>query len=254
MKTVNKQKTALRHRRSKKAQSMWLPWAIGGSMLLVIVLVVGNNLRKPGTDEPGLRSYEALYGVQGTSINIGETEFPYPDPGNLGDGQKWLPALGSPDAPVTIIEFSDLFCGHCRTFNLTSLEGIVQEYVATGKVRYVDHFFGFGDSVQTGALEAMFCAAEQGHYFELKHTLFQAIEVNAFDIDRAARVSGLDMRVFNECVDSGRYRPAIQEMVYVDNMGVDATPTFFINGEKVSGNLPEQIRQKIEVALSNSGG
>jgi len=130
----------------------------------------------------------------------------------------------------------------------------VRDYVATGKVRYVDHFFGFGNTLQTGALEALACGAEQGHYFEFKHTLFQSIEVNAFDVDRAARVSGLDMRVYNECVNSDRYEPAIQEMVYVDNMGVNATPTFFINGVKVSGNLPDEIRQKIEDALSNSDG
>ena len=186
-------------------------------------------------------------------MNTGETDFLYPDPGNLGDGQKWLPALGEPDAPVTIIEFSDLFCGHCRTFNLINLEGIIRDYVATGKVRYVDHFFGFGDAIQSGALDALMCAAEQGHYFELKHTLFQSIEVNNFDIDRAARVSGLEMQVYKECVDSGRYRAALQEMVYVDNMGVNATPTFFINGVKVEGNLPDEIRQKIEDALSSSG-
>ena len=254
MKTSKRQQTkSYRKRRGRKGQKQILPWALGAIAVLIIILMVFNNLRKPGTDEPGIRSYEALFGVQGTSISTGETEYAYPDPGNVGQGEKLLPALGSPDAPVTIIEFSDIFCGHCRAFSLNNLEGILHEYVSTGKVRYVDHFFGFGNTVQMGALDAMFCAAEQGHYFEFKHTLFQAIEVNALDIPRAARVSGLDMKVYNECMDSGRYKGALQEMVYQDNMGVSATPTFFINGEKVEGNLPDEIRQKIEKALSDNG-
>lgn len=239
-----------RRRRTRKGERKWLPWAIGISTILVVVLLVYNSLRKPGTDEPGLRTYEAIFGVQGSSYDAGETEFLYPDPGNLGEGHMWLPALGEENAPITIIEFSDLSCSHCRIFNLNSLEGILEDYVQTGKVRYVDHYFGFPTTLQSGAVDAMMCAAEQGHYFELKHTLFQSIEINAFDLDRAARISGLDMRLFDECVESGRFRAAIQEMIYEDNMGVDMTPMFFINGEKVSGNRPEEIRQKIENALA----
>ena len=58
-------KTHIRRHRSKRAQHKWLPWGLGATVLLMIVLLVGNSLRKPGTDEPGSRSYEALYGVQG---------------------------------------------------------------------------------------------------------------------------------------------------------------------------------------------
>ena len=92
-----------RRRRTKSGQEKWLPWAIGVTAVLVVILVVFNNARKPGTDEPGPRAYEALYGVQGASYDAGETEYLYPDPGNLGNGHKWLPALGDADAPVTII-------------------------------------------------------------------------------------------------------------------------------------------------------
>jgi hypothetical protein len=254
VKKVVKQKSkAYRRRRSKKDQNKWLPYAIGASFVIVVGLLVYNSLRKPGTDEPGPRAYEALFGVKGTSISIGETAFLYPDPGELGDGQKWLPALGEPNAPVTMIEFSDIFCNHCRNFNLDNLEGILEDYVATGKVRYVDHYFGFGDSQQIGALDAMLCAAEQGHYYEFKHALFQSIEVNAFDLNRTARITGLDVQRYNECMSDGRYKAAIQEMVYDDNSGVNVTPSFFINGQKVEGNNPVKIRAMIEEALINSG-
>jgi predicted DsbA family dithiol-disulfide isomerase len=237
---------------SRSGQNKILPWALGACAILIIILMVYNSLRKPGTEEPGSRSYEALFGVRGTSLSIGETAYQYPDPGNIGSGLKLLPALGEEDAPVTLFEFSDIFCGHCRAFALEHLEGIIEEYVDTGKVRYVDHYFGFPNALQYGAVDAMFCAAEQGHYFEFKHTLMQAVEINALDVSRAARVSGLDMQLYKQCMDSGRYKAALQEMLYDDNMGVSATPTFFINGEQVTGNRPDEIRQLIEQALQNA--
>jgi hypothetical protein len=246
-----KSSSTYRRRRSNNKQEKGIILGVSTLTLLLVILLVYNSLRKPGTDEPGPRAYEALFGVQGSSYDAGETGYVYPDPGNFGAGQKWLPALGSDDAPVTMIEFSDLACGYCRTFNLKNMETIANDYIASGKVRYVDHFYGSPSTIQAGALDALFCAAEQGHYFEFKHTLFQAIETNTFDISRAARVTGLIMRDFNDCVESGRYKAAIQEMVYEDNMDVNVTPTFFINGEKVVGNVPEEIRQKIDEALAN---
>jgi predicted DsbA family dithiol-disulfide isomerase len=248
----SKRRSSYHRRRSTKNQGKWLPWIIGTCVVLLVGLLLFNSLRKPGTDEPGPRSYEALFGIQGTSYDAGETEYVYPDPGGLGEGKQWLPALGDVNAPVTIIEFSDIFCSHCRTFNLTHFEGILDDYVSKGKVRYIDHFYGFANTLETGAVDALMCAAEQGHYFELKHTLFQSIEVNAFDVNRAARISGLEMSIFNECMESGRYKAAIQEMIFEDNMGVYVTPTFFINGNEITGNRPDEIKQAIEDALLES--
>ena len=249
MKSVKSRRKVSTRRRSTKNQGKWLPWTLGAAVILLVGLLVYNSVRKSGTDEPGPRGYEALFGVQGTSYNAGETEYTYPDPANLGAGQQWLPSLGDASAPVTIIEFSDLFCSHCRTYNLTHLEGILNDYVSKGAVRYVDHFYGFANTLETGAVDALMCAAEQGHYFEFKHTLFQSVEVNAFDINRAARVSGLEMSIFKDCMESGRYKAAIQEMLFEDNMGVNVTPTFFVNGKEITGNRPDEIRQAIEDAL-----
>jgi protein-disulfide isomerase len=187
----------------------------------------------------------------GSSYDAGATKYVYPDPGQKGDGHKWLPALGAEGAPVVVIEFSDIFCGHCRMYNLNSLEGILNDYVAKGKVRYVDHYFGFDQAVQAGVAEAEMCAAEQGRYFEFKHALFQTVEAGAFDLSRGAQMAGLDMKQFNTCRNDQRYLPASREMVSVDNMGVNATPTFFVNGQKVEGNKPDEIRRMIDEALTS---
>ncbi|MCJ7549447.1 MAG: DsbA family protein, partial [Anaerolineae bacterium] len=67
---------------------------------------------------------------------------------------------------------------------------------------------------------------------------------------RAARIAGIDDDQFQECVRDQRYLDALQEMIFVDNSGVSATPTFLVNDTMISGNDPEGIRRLIEAALS----
>ena len=243
-------KTGSYRRRKRQRQGVtWLPWVIGGAIVLVVAIVVGRSLLTEESPGKGARAQEWLSGVAGTSYDAGPTEYAYPDPAGLGDGHQWLPALGEEDAPVVVMEVSDVFCGHCRDFNLKSLAGILEDYVATGKVRYVDHYFGFANTVQQGTVLAEMCAAEQGRYFEFKHALFQSLEIGDFDIDRAARLAGLDASMFRTCREEQRYNAAAQEMAFVDNEGVKATPAFFVNGKMISGNLPNEIRQAIDAAL-----
>jgi hypothetical protein len=237
-------------RNPKQPRVRWAPFVIGGVLLLVIGLVAGRALRGREPVAAGPRSMEQFSGVSGISYDLGPTRHVFPDPANQGAGRRWLPALGEVTAPVVVIEFSDIACGHCRRYNLDSLPELLEDYVATGKVRYVDHYFGFAETVQRGVVMAQFCAAEQGRYFEYKHALFQSVEANALDLERAGRVAGLDMDAFTTCQDERRYAEALQEAVFLDNMGVNSTPTFFINGERIAGNLPGQIRAMIDAALA----
>lgn len=245
-----------RYRRHKHQQqtSRWLPWAIGGVVVLIAAIVVGRNIVGDQSPGRGPRAEEWLAGVSGLSYDNGPTQYAYPDPAGLGAGHQWLPALGSENAPVTVIEYSDIFCSHCRDFNLNSLEGILKDYVAAGQVRYVDHYFGFANTVQQGAVLAEMCAADQGRYFEYKHALYQAIEVGDYNTDRAARLAGIDLDAFHQCQDEGKYNAAIQEIVFTDNQGVNSTPTFFINGHEIAGDVPDRIRQVIDEAIAQSGG
>ncbi len=239
-----------RSARNRPSGVGWLPYVLGGVLLLAIAVLGGRALLQPEAPIAGPRSSEWLAGVSGISYDKGPTAYRYPDPAGQGDGRQWLPALGRTDAPVVVIEFSDVFCAHCRRFNLDTLPDLLQEYVARGQVRYVDHFFGFAHTVQQGLVMAQFCAAEQGRYFEFKHALFQSVEANALSIDRAARIAGLEMDTFGVCLEERRYAEALQEAVFVDNMGVNSTPTFFINGEMLAGNLPNEIRAMIDAALA----
>jgi len=249
-----KTKTSSRSQRGsrgrRKSSQTWLPWGIGGALLLVVILVVVQSLLSPKSPDSGPREAEWLSGVTGYSYDAGETDYLYPNPAGSESGRKWLPALGEADAPVVIVEFSDIFCSHCRNYNLDSLPEILDEYVATGKVRYVDHFYAFTRSLEEGTALATLCAAEQGRYFEFKHALFQSLELGTYDVGRAARVAGIDDDQFEACIQDQRYLDALQEMVFIDNSGVSATPTFFVNGTMISGNTPEGIRWLIDGALS----
>jgi len=194
---------------------------------------------------------EQFLGLEGTSYDHGPTEALYPDPEQKGAGHRWLPALGREDAPVTIMEFSDFNCSHCRDFNQEQLESLLKEYVATGKVRYVVHFYSFSQSVDLA--EAAMCAAEQGKYFAFEHALFKAVTAGKPNVDRVAQTARVaDLAQFKTCHQEHRYLDTLQNDAIPDaeQMGVTATPTFFINGQKVEGNKPAQIRQLIEAALA----
>ncbi|MCD6287087.1 MAG: DsbA family protein [Anaerolineae bacterium] len=249
-KTKTSSRSQHRSRRSRQRSQTWLRWGLGGALLLVVVLVAVPSLLSPKSPGSGPREAEWLSGISGYSYDAGETDYLYPNPAGSGTARKWLPALGEADAPVVIIEFSDIFCSHCRNYNLNALPEILDEYVATGKVRYVDHFYGFRRSLEEGAALSTLCAAEQGRYFEYKHALFQSLELGTYNVGRAARVAGIDEDQFDACVQDQRYLDALQEMVFVDNSGVSATPTFLVNGTMISGNDPEGIRRLIDEALA----
>ena len=147
-----------RSRRQKRSSQARLRWGRGGAVLLVVVLVVLQSLLSPKSPGEGPRESEWLSGVVGYSYDAGATEYLYPNPAGFEAGRQWLPSLGDEDAPVVIIEFSDIFCSYCRDYALDSLPDILDEYVATGKVRYVDHFYGFNRSLEGGTALASLCA------------------------------------------------------------------------------------------------
>ncbi len=190
---------------------------------------------------------ESFLGLTGTPYDDGETTVSYPG----ATGTRWFPALGAADAPVVVMEFSEIFCGHCRAFNTDNLEGILQDYVATGKVRYVGHMMAFNRAESQQYLAAAMCAAEQGRYFAYEHAVFAGIGAGAFDLMAAAQEIDLNVAQFAACKAAGRYVDAALEASMVAyERGVTATPTFFVNGQPVLGNDPASIRRLIEEALS----
>ncbi len=160
---------------------------------------------------------------------------------------------GSEDAPVTIIEVSDYGCGHCRNFNLDSAPTLKQQYVDSGIVRWITLPYALGG--QTGfptapSANAALCAAEQDAFEGFHTALFGIQGTNNFNnVDGFVEVAndlGLDADALVSCIEDGRYNDTIMQNIQAaNNAGIGSTPSFFINGELIRGNIPLSNFQSI---------
>jgi protein-disulfide isomerase len=181
----------------------------------------------------------------GASEGIGTT---------LADGTS----VGAPDAPVTIDMFSEFQCSVCQAFANTNEKQLRAAYVDTGKVRLnYKHFVIFGDESMQAAL-ASEAAAEQNKFWEFYDVVMAARpsaktegDLTTADLQMYAQQIGLDMDAFNDSFLSGRYRERVDQD-FADGVARElrGTPTFFINGEKVEGNVPfEKLAARIDALL-----
>jgi len=178
-----------------------------------------------------------------------------------GEYPLGLPTKGSPDAPVTMVEFSDFMCPYCARFATETLPKIEEEYVETGKVMVVFRHFPVHGEPSIQVAEATLCAHEQHRFWEYHDRLFadsltQGSRVFSLENLKAlAAELGLDTERFNRCVDCRRYSEAVQEDIAEGNrLGVRGTPTFFINGREILGAQPyETFQRAIEEELAKEG-
>lgn len=165
-------------------------------------------------------------------------------------------AMGDPNAPVVIEEFSDFQCPACQFFHEDTFEQVVDEYVRTGDVYYIFRPFPFiGKESQAAALGG-YCAAEQGLFWEYSNIVFanqigeNAGSFTSTRLEAMADIIGLDAD-FAKCLSEGRYQDLVDaDFQAAQDAGVDSTPSFLINGALLSGALPfETFRGYIEQAL-----
>jgi protein-disulfide isomerase len=148
------------------------------------------------------------------------------------------PFRGPADAPITIIEFSEYQCPFCARVTPT-LKQIEEKYA--GKVRIVFKDFPLPNHAQAPkAAEAAHCAGEQGKYWLLHDRLFdnqQQLQIP--QLKAHAGAVGLDQAKFDQCLDSGKHAANVQADIDLGaSMGVQSTPTIYINGRVVTGAQP----------------
>jgi len=194
---------------------------------------------------------------------VGGFNFPsigkiFKDPSNAGINMDDLADddafKGDKDAPVTIVEWSDYECPFCERFYSQTLGLIDEEYIQTGKVKFVyrDFPLGFHQNAQKAA-EAAECAGEQGKYYDMHDLLFESgVEGGVTAFKQYAATIGLDTDEFNSCLDSGEMASEIQaDMQDGQAVGVSGTPGFIINGKLISGAQPFSVfQQAIEAELA----
>lgn len=160
-------------------------------------------------------------------------------------------AMGSESAPVTIIEYSSLSCPHCASFHKDVLPALKEKYIDQGKVRYIVREFPLNDSAFAGAVIARCVAPES--FFTFLEFLFQKQEDWAFKEDvltplkKYAKQAGLTEEKFNECLSNQKLAEDVLKVrEHGAKLGVNSTPSFFVNGELVKGGV---TLEKLEAAM-----
>jgi protein-disulfide isomerase len=164
--------------------------------------------------------------------------------------------LGDAKAKVLIIEFGDYQCPSCRMFWREVEPRLKKEYVDTGKVKLVFRDFPIVQIHPEAMLAAIAvdCAGDQKKYWQMHDKVFREqdkgedslVRFKNTDLKKWAKDIGLDTAAFNECLDSSRYRDEVaKDKADGDSVGIQGTPTFFINGRVVGGAQPYPVFKKI---------
>jgi len=186
-----------------------------------------------------------------------------PTTGAMADAAPTQPfnVLGPEDAPVVIIEFTDLQCPYCARFATQTFPQLRRNYVDTGRVRFASQDLPLPyHKFAVPAAVAARCAGEQGRFWEFREALFSA-QATLRDEPYAglARQFGLDLGQFAACRSDERQTARVLEGIDLARAnGITSTPTFLIGrlvdgqfqGDKISDAQPyEVIAAKIDELL-----
>ncbi|EJW12985.1 Periplasmic thiol:disulfide interchange protein DsbA [Rhodovulum sp. PH10] len=168
------------------------------------------------------------------------------EPSPLGDI-----ALGKKDAPVTIVEYASMTCGHCGHFTNDVLPIVKEKYIDTGKVRYILRDFPLDNVAAAITLLARCQGGEK--YYPMVEMFFQQQKnwITAKDMKGAifnlAKQAGFTQESFEACIGDQKLLDEVQAVRdrAAKEFGVNSTPTFFINGERIVGALPAEEFTKI---------
>lgn len=165
--------------------------------------------------------------------------------------------LGKEDAPVTVIEYASMTCGHCAMFHTNTYPEFKKRYVDTGKAKYILREFPL-DPLAAGAFMLARCAGKD-RYFPLVETLFQqqrnwVVQKPIEPLFAIAKQAGFTQQSFDACLQDQKMLDAIEWVRArgADKFKVNSTPTFFINGKIFKGALSiEDMAKAIDPLLKS---
>ena len=172
-------------------------------------------------------------------------------------------ALGSANAPVTLVEFTDYQCPFCRRFQTETWPQLKRRYIDTGQVRFIvrDLPLSFHSNARPAA-EAAHCAGEQGRFWPMHAGLLgKDADLTPHGLEERARSLGLDLARFRACVAANKYEPAIAaNAAEAGALDIRGTPAFVVgaaahgelDGLLLEGALPyEDFRTVLEALLAS---
>jgi protein-disulfide isomerase len=162
------------------------------------------------------------------------------------------PSLGPDDAPITIVEFSDFQCPFCRRFHDETYQALLDAY--PGQIRFVYRNLPL-TSIHPAAMPAAIaslCANDQGVYWDFHEKLFSSETLDEPTYIQYASDLGIDVDKFTSCLTDGSHEDFIeQDMAFALDLGVQSTPTFFVNGLAIVGAQPlSNFQQLIDKELA----
>jgi protein-disulfide isomerase len=156
------------------------------------------------------------------------------------------PVRGTPDASITVVEFSDFECPFCKRANGT-MASLLEKY--SGKIKLVYRDFPLENihPLARKAAEAARCARDGGKFWEYHDVLFaQSPKLATEDLKRYAVQVGLDADKFDACLSKGVHSADVQSDIDEgQRLGITATPVFFINGRSVRGAQPTETFARV---------
>jgi protein-disulfide isomerase len=167
-------------------------------------------------------------------------------PGPLGDV-----ALGPADAKVTIIEYASMTCSHCAAFHKETYPELKKRYIDTGKVRFILREFPL-DPLATAGFMLARCDGDS-KYYPITDLLFDNQSAWAFTskpldaLQQMMKQAGFSKEKFEACLKDQKLYDAVQAVRKRadETFKVNSTPTFFINGQRVSGAVSIDEIEKI---------
>ena len=172
--------------------------------------------------------------------------------GTLGDE-----VVGKADAPVTIIEYASMTCSHCATFHNTTYPVLKQRYIDTGKVRYIMREFPLDPLAAAGFMLAR-CAGKD-KFYPMIEVLFQkqkewAVQQPIPPLTAIAKQAGFTQESFEACLSNQKILEGIEATRNraAEKLGVNSTPTFFVNGKVLRGAVSiEELEKEIQPLLKS---
>jgi len=164
-----------------------------------------------------------------------------------------FPSIGPKDAPIVIVEFSDFQCPYCKRFFDETYKQLLADY--PGKIRFVFRHLPLTSIHPEAypAAEASMCANEQNSFWEYHDKVFENQDKLGRELYlQIANDLNLDKPAFENCINTGKFKAVVQQdSDYAVNLGIQSTPTFFINGLALVGAQPiEAFKQVIDMELA----
>ena len=168
-------------------------------------------------------------------------------------------ALGPAKAPVTITEYASMSCPHCAAFEENVFPMLRSKYIDTGKVRFVFREFPIDIKAAAASMLARCIANDDaGKFFGAIDTLFKQQDRLMTDTKDTLKLIGKQAGLSEQAVETCAKDQTLLDKLSADQkfayevLKVDATPTFFINGERLKGAMSfEELDEKIKSLLKN---